>query len=100
MTQSNDGNIDACGDSGPLYLVSNSSYQYISSPNYPNNYSTNSMCSWVIGVQPGQKVTVRVYAFQLEEEYVIHIVIFITVSSKLCISRYNTLPLQLESNAF
>ena len=81
--------MDACGDSGPLYLVADSSYQTITSPNYPNNYTTNSMCSWVIGVQPGQKVTVTVYVFQLEEEYVIHLISFIHALS-MNIFRYNS----------
>ena len=63
---------DPCGNGyGPLEVIVNTSYSYIQSPNYPNNYSTNANCSWIIMVDNGQGVTVRMVDISLENGYVV-----------------------------
>ncbi|XP_045203950.2 uncharacterized protein LOC123556920 [Mercenaria mercenaria] len=37
-----------CNGTGPLLLYATSSPQYLTSPNYPSNYPSNSDCSWRI----------------------------------------------------
>lgn len=41
-------------------------FGYIVSPNYPNPYSQNRDCSWIISASRGHKITFRVIDFLLE----------------------------------
>ena len=67
---------DPCGDGyGPLEVTANTSYSYIQSPNYPSNYSTNANCSWIIVVDDGQGVMVRMVDIALENGYVLYTII-------------------------
>ena len=65
-TDSTSEEMEACGESGPKYLFANSNYQTIVSPNYPNDYPTNSNCTWFI-YGFGERITVRYIVVQLED---------------------------------
>ena len=51
------------------YLLSNSSWQYFTSPNYPNNYDNGADISWQIHNQYGYYIALQVMDIQLESGY-------------------------------
>ena len=55
----------ACGINRPL-IIMNSSDGVIESPNYPNDYSSNSNCSWVLAVIPGTRMNIRIDDVSIE----------------------------------
>ena len=58
--------LEACGRNQPL-ILSNSSGRIVS-PNYPGEYPSNQDCSWLVQVEEGYVVKLRVDHFELEPD--------------------------------
>ena len=65
-TTTEDNLLEACGRNQPL-ILSNSSGRIVS-PNYPEEYPSNQDCSWLVQVEQGYVVKLRVDHFKLEPE--------------------------------
>ena len=61
-----DGTEQACGSNKPLQIT-NPSQGYIQSPNYPNEYPSNSDCAWILQVIPGTTLRLEVDDIKIEE---------------------------------
>ena len=59
------GPIDPCGSQTPL-IIDGSLGGYISTPNYPEDYPSNSDCQWEIHANEGEAVTLTFIDFDTE----------------------------------
>ena len=57
---------DPCGGDRPL-IIENTTYGFVQSPNYPENYKTGLTCGWIIKVDKGRKMKINFIDVQLEQ---------------------------------
>ena len=60
--------MDPCGDQKPFVYAGDASSGNITSPNYPEPYSSNHDCEWKISVDPSLVIEIIVFAFDIEDE--------------------------------
>ena len=63
-----EGIVDPCGDQKPFVYEGDASSGNITSPNYPEPYSSNHDCEWKISVDPSLVIEITVFAFDVEDE--------------------------------